>query len=374
MNLSQRKIKVCCFCEIWESGGIESFLYNVITHMDRSMLEIDLVAARLGESIFTKPLQELGVHFYQLSGSTRKIFEDLRIFQKILAERHYDVVHLNAYQGLSLAYLRLARKRGVPKRIAHSHNTALRKSITQPLKMILHRWARKRYVEEATTLWACSKLAAEYLFPESEITKRSYIFIPNGVDMQRFCFDVDTRKKLREKLGFDGKFVIGNVGRLCQQKNQDFLLDVFYEVLKHKTTAVLILVGEGPQRPMLEEKTKQLGIADRVMFYGTTAQVEQLYWVMDVFVMPSQFEGLPVTGVEAQAAGLPCLFSKNITEECAISDKAVFLDLKAGLECWAEKLLKMDKASDARNADDVMNSSFDIQVVAEKIRREWTKE
>ena len=136
--------RICCLCESWASGGIESFFGNVLTRLDSADLEVDIVAARLEASVFTDWLTARGVRFCELSGSMRDVLENHRRFRALLRERHYDVLHLNAYQSLSLAYLHIAKEEGVPVRIAHSHNTGLRKSATRPLKLAVHCWARER--------------------------------------------------------------------------------------------------------------------------------------------------------------------------------------------------------------------------------------
>lgn len=366
--------RVCILCESWESGGIEAFLCNVISHMDRSELEIDIVVARFGKSIFTKPLQELGIQFYQLSGSTQRIWQNYKLFQKLLSERRYDVMHLNACQGLSLTYLKLAQKMGVPVRIAHSHNTALRVSLTKSLKLVIHNWAKTRYTKEATDLWACSKSAAEFLFSKRELDKRGYTFIPNGIDTERFRFNSEMREITRAKLQLEGKFVIGNVGRLCFQKNQVFLLEVFREVLESESESILLLVGDGKDKEKLKKKAAQLGIHDKVIFYETTNQIESLYWAMDVFVFPSRFEGLGIAVVEAQAAGLPVLCSEMIPQEAIITNQIMQLELSAGTKKWAEKLLKMDCSEQISGAAKVVKAGFDVQAVAGKIEAKWRGE
>lgn len=157
--------RICCFCESWESGGIESFLASVYTHADLSELEIDIVTSKLLDSVFTARLEKLGIRFYQLSGSQRRLLTNHAMFRRLLRERHYDVLHINAFQSLSLYYAKLAMQAGVPVRIAHSHNTALRKSPLRWAKMLLHRMGRQHLGHYATALWACSRDAASFLFP-----------------------------------------------------------------------------------------------------------------------------------------------------------------------------------------------------------------
>lgn len=355
------KIKACCFCERWESGGIESFLFNVLTRMDRDRMQIDVVAANLGESVFTEPLEELGVRFFELSGNQRNILENYRRFSLLLEAYRWDVIHLNIFHGLSLLYLHLAEQKGVPVRIAHSHNTALRRSLTYPVKLAIHAWAKKHFTQCATTLWACSENAAKFLFAEKTLKQKGFQLILNGIDVRRFCFDPAVRESTRKKLNLAGQYVVGNVGRLCYQKNQSFLLDVFSELWKQKPDSYLLLVGEGEDRSMLAQKARQLGIAEKVLFYGTTSHVEQLLWAMDAFILPSRFEGLPVTGVEAQATGLPCFFSDTVTERCKFLDSTEFLSLAKPPEYWANRVLEKAAAEDrTAAASAAQDAGFDI--------------
>lgn len=357
--------RICLFCEQWASGGIESFLYNVLTHVDLTGLEVDLVAARLGQSVFTKPLEALGVRFVALSGRRRAPAEDHRRFLALLEARRYDVIHLNLFQSLSLWYAKAAARAGVPIRIAHSHNTALRKSLTRPLKLALHRWGRGRYGAYITHRWACSAQAAEFLFGPG----RDSVFIPNGIDVERFRFDPAGRESARRELGAgEAALVLGSVGRLCCQKNQSFLLDVFAQLRQARPDSLLLLVGQGEDREALEEKARQLGLSSSVVFYGASGQVWRLLWAMDVFLLPSRFEGLPVSLVEAQAAGLPALCSPAVTREAALT-RADFLPLEPPL--WARAILTAKTTDRAAAADAVAAAGFDINAVAARVRETW---
>ena len=361
--------RICCLCESWASGGIESFLCGVLMRLDMSEIEVDIVAAQKSESVFTERLKARGIRFYELSGCMRKVGENHRRFRALLRERNYDVLHLNAFQGLSLAYLRIAREEGVPVRIAHSHNTALRKSLTRPIKQAIHSWAKERYAKDATALWACSKDAAAFLFSAHELDKRGFQFIPNGIDVDRFRFDPVAREAVRCELGLDGKFVVGHIGRLCYQKNQSFLLDVLAEAVKERPESVLLLVGEGEDRPMLEEKARRLGIEDRVLFTGVSKHVERLCWAMDVFAFPSLFEGFGIAVIEARAAGLPVLCSEHVPQEARIAGCRL---LPLDAEIWAEEVMKAHaRAPDGAGA--VREAGFDIQTVAGMVGETYMK-
>jgi len=363
---SLNKTKVCFFCERWESGGIESFLSNVLHCLDLETLQADIVAACLCQSVFTEPLKKLGVRFFELSGDQRNLIQNHKLFSALLETEQYAVVHINAFHGLSLYYARLAMRAGVPMRIAHSHNASLRKSATKPLKLLIHKMAKELYVNDATDLWACSKSAAEFLFPQSALRAKGVEFIPNGIEASRFRFKPEVREQVRAELGLEGNFVIGNVGRLCSQKNQDFLLDVFAQVRRGRPESRLLLVGEGELMGALKVKAKRLGIAREVIFFGVSSHVERLLWAMDVFAFPSRFEGLGIAAVEAQATGLPVLGSECIPDEACVTPRLQRLELKTGPARWAQALLELECGLDGRQTgvDQVRHIGFDINDVS----------
>ncbi len=360
--------KVCIYCQTWESGGIESFLNNVLRHMDFSGLRVDIVVDVLKTSIFTDGLEALGVTFRELSGSSRALAQNYRRFAKLLDEQSYDVVHLNVFQALPLAYLFLAERKGISLRIAHSHNTGLRKSVTRPVKYLLHWTAKKLFTGSATDLWACSTPAAEFLFSKGQMEERPCRFVPNGIDVAKFQFRADIRERARKELGLFNQFVVGSVGRLCGQKNQRFLLDVFAEIARKRPESSLLLVGEGEEAEALRQRAETLGITGRVIFYGVSDRVEALLWAMDVFVLPSLFEGLPVVGVEAQAAGLPVVCSDSIPGQAWVLDRVRTLPLDAGTKAWADTILSLaELPQTGEEAEQVRAAGFDIAKIASQI-------
>lgn len=363
------KRRVCCFCERWGSGGIESFLNNVLCHQDLSSLEIDIAAARLEASIFTEELRQRGIRFYELSGAPQNVYKNSVEFLKLTRTRRYDVVHLNVFHGWSLRYAWLAKRAGVPVVIAHSHNTALRKSPAQPLKLFIHSLSKMIFSGCATDLWACSAPAAEFLFSSKARQKRGFRFVPNGIDTQRFAFNKHSREALRERLNISGAIVIGSVGRLCSQKNQNFLLDALRAVLYREPQARLLLVGDGEEMSALRKKAARLGVLEKVVFYGTTPFIEELLWAMDVFAFPSRFEGLGLAAIEAQAAGLPVVMSEFVPEEARLTEAVRVVPLSSGEEGWADALLggAAEPADRLAGAAGVRNAGFDIADVAGEI-------
>lgn len=367
--------KVCIYCQTWESGGIEAFLNNILQHMDLSNLQIDIVMDVLKESVFTGGLRALGITFRELSGSQRNLIQNYRRFAKLLNEQDYDVLHLNVFQALPLAYLSLAKRKGILLRIAHSHNTMLRKSRTRLLKLGVHKLASCFFAKYASDLWACSSDAAKFMFPAALLGERKFQFIPNGIDLCRFQFDAVEREKIRKQLHLEKAFVIGNVGRFCFQKNQSFLLDIFAQVYAQDASARLLLVGEGEMLAKLKERAERLFISNAVIFYGITPHVEKLLWAMDVFVFPSVFEGLGIVAIEAQAAMLPTICSDGVPREALSSNLARQIPLAAPAEQWAQTILAVrNRPSGSNSVEQLMDNGFDIRQVSSSIEKIYLSE
>jgi len=359
--------KICVFCETWSTGGIEAFLCRLLNQMDKSDLQIDLVAAKIDKgSVFTPVLEKSDVRMLQLSGSKIRWFSNIRKFQKLLNEQEYDVVHLNAFQGLQLVYLWLAKRAGVPVRIAHSHGSDLRKSPVRWCKLLLHRIGKMLFEHAATVRWACSGSAADFMFGQGSGAS----MIPNGISVEQFRFCPERREAVREELGLTNRFVIGSVGRLQYDKNQSFLLDVLAEMLPRCPESVLLLVGDGPARQELQNKATALGVADQVIFYGISDHPEELLWSMDAFAFPSLSEGLGIVSVEAQAAGLPVICSEHIPEEAKVTTLFHRVPLTKGAAAWAEALVLSvgSGPNRAASAELVRRVGFEIADVAELVR------
>ena len=362
------KRKICVFCETWESGGIESFLTNVLLRLDMNCFSVDLVAAELKDSVFTERLEKHGVLFRQLSGNIRNIRKNRSIFRALLSRQKYDVLHLNIYQGLSMCYAAEAKKAGVPVRIIHSHNTALRKSLGRPAKLAIHNFAKRYYASAGTRFLACSADAAKFMYPLSIIKDQSFSVVPNGISTKRFQFCEEERSRFRNQLGLQGKFVVGHIGRLCYQKNQSFLLEVFAELAKLRPDSKLLLIGNGEDEGALRQKAQRLGITDDVIFYGSTATPEKTLWAMDVFVFPSHFEGLGIVAIEAQASGLPVICSEAIPAEAFLTCTISRLALMAGASVWARSIAACKKANHREKAAaGVRQAGFDIEDVSTRM-------
>ncbi len=359
------KTRVCCFLEQWESGGIESFLNAVLQNIDLECLEVDIVVSKLGESIFTNGLKAKGVNFIQLSGRTRS-FKNYRMFKRLLEEKKYHTVHFNLFHSFALYYVKLARRAGVPVRLAHAHNTDLRRSATKRLKLIINSISRRLWRNEMTRTLSCSDAAAQFIFGRSadEIVK-------NGIHPEKFVYSSGDKEKIRNRLGLGNCPLFGHVGRLCWQKNQEFLLSAHKKVLEKLPDARLLLVGEGDILPSLREKAVGLGIEESVIFYGVSTEIPALMSAMDVFLFPSNMEGLGIVAIEAQASGLPTLCSDRVPHEAFITSLASSMALEDGEEKWAERAVEIYQNAEKRRSrfDEICAQGYDIKSTAAQMKK-----
>ena len=361
------KRKVCCFLEKIELGGIESFLTEVLLHCDLKDLQIEIVAAKIWENPYTDILKSIGVKFTELSGRLRSP-KNFSLFKNLLSENKYDVIHFNIFHGLAFKYVRIAESAGVPVRIVHAHGAGLRQSKTRFLKLILHRICRFIYSKAPTHRLACSNTAARFLFGKAPAT-----VIRNGIRTENFRFSSEARSEMRDRLGLDEETLLCHIGRMSEEKNQWFAIDVFNEYRKIDPNSHLALAGDGPMRELYEKYAEDLGIKESVTFLGNVKNTNELLSAADFFIFPSIVEGLGIAAVEAQASGLYALCSDSLPPEAKITDRFLSLPITEP-EVWAQELEKLSPPTEReRYADTVRACGFDISDTAAEIGRLYTE-
>ena len=324
-------------------GGVYSLVRRVIRKKPDDMT-IDIACiAHFEEEAHIKALAKYGTTVHYIGTDGPKItrpFQYKKNLVKLLEEEHYDVVHIHGDTAYLLRiFASAAKKAGVPKIILHSHAAGVDGKM-RFLKSLLHKMLRRSLVLYGTEFVSCSDVASEWMFPN--IDKEDIIKIHNGVSTAAFHFDPAVRERVRDELDVpDGTMLIGHVGRFNYQKNHTFILDVLAEMMVKKPHTTLLLIGKGPKEKEIKQDAAAYGLSRNIIFYGTTNKVNEMMMAMDAFILPSHFEGLPVVGVEAQAAGLPTFFSDQITEEAKIIDTVEFLPITKDAEVtWAERIRK----------------------------------
>ena len=363
--------KVCIYCEKWGSGGIESFIVNTLEHMDRTSIKVDIVVSCIISDLFINRLNDLQISIHELSGQTCDFFGNYRKFCDELKTKKYDVVHINAYVATTSLFAVAARQRGVKKVIIHSHNSNLRKSWLRPLKLVVHNICKHSLMYYATDFWACSRKAEEFMFPKS-VNSKEVAIVPNGIDTERFAFNEQIRTQERKRLGVTEKIVIGNIGRISDQKNQEFLIDIFESIHRKAEDTVLLVIGDGDIGE-LKAKVTLAGIADEVIFYGPSSHVESLLNAMDIFVFPSKFEGFGIVAVESQCNGLNTFCSSAVPGDVSVTSLCHKIPLTLSAAEWAEHILNSNiKINRDGYAKQVKESGYDIVQTSKWIQCEYT--
>lgn len=320
-----------------EIGGSQAMIMNLYEKIDRKQLQFDFIVDHPEQTYFLKKIETLGGKVYFMPTFKGVNVTEIKHAWNQFFKEHpeYKILHSHVRSYASL-YIPIAKKHGV-KTIIHSHSTSNGSGITSIVKRIMQ--YPLRY--QADYLMACSNESGRWLYGKKACLKDNYFFLPNAIDTEKYRYSEDVANNYRAELGLAGKFVIGHVGRFHEAKNHMFLLEVFADVAKRRPDAMLLLVGDGDLRSSIEEKIKELQIEDRVILAGSRADVAEIMSAMDVFVFPSLYEGLPVTVVEAQAAGLHCVISNRITEDVDISELVERLPIN-NTESWTERILSMD--------------------------------
>lgn len=341
-------------------GGLESMIMNYYRHIDREKVQFDFLVHRQERAAFDDEIESLGGRIYRLPRLVPWSKSYLTALNQFFEEHpEYKIVHVHQ-DCLSSVILKVAAQHNIPVRIAHSHNSSQDKNLKYPVKL----WYKRFIPQYATNLFACGKDAGDWMFGGA-----SYQIINNAIDVAAYTYDPTKRQEMRRQLGLENDFTIGHVGRFNQPKNHPFLIDIFAALLKKEPNAVLLLVGGGEGMSQIREKAQKLGIAEHVHFLGVRSDVADLMQAMNVFVFPSLYEGLPVTMVEAQAAGLPCIISDKVPPECILTEGLVdVLPLSAEPEIWAAKILEKKNLPRTDHRNEIAAHGFDITTEAVKLQ------
>ena len=340
-------------------GGVEAVVMNYYRHIDHSKVQFDFLVDSDSTLVPRDEIESLGGRVFEIP--------PYRELQRLYKQEGWNIVHSHI-NALSVFPLRAAKKAGVPVRIAHSHSTSGKGEFAKNVVKGFLKLFSTRY---PTDLAACTEYAGKWLFGSSHFT-----VFNNAIDLSSFSFNRSIRDEQRAGLGAqDDTLVLGNIGRFIPQKNQLFLLDVFKAVYAQNPDSILVICGDGKLRPQAEEKARSLGIASAVRFLGQISNVQDVYQALDLFVLPSLYEGLGMVAIEAQVSGLPCICSERVPNEGALSGRCSFVPLSAGIEGWSNAILTT--RTDVVNRSDPQASlgleSYDIFRAAPKLEEYYLK-
>lgn len=361
-------IRVAHIVGKWVGGGVEAVVMNYYRHIDHKKIQFDFICDNDSTNIPYEEIEKLGGRVI-LIPPYQKIFQYQKELKKIFKENNYKIVHSHI-NTLSVFPLLAAWCARVPVRIAHSHSTTNKKEKKKNLMKQVLRPFSKVF---ANNYICCSELAGRWLFGNKIYEKGKVFLLNNAIDLDKFKYDEKVRIAKRKELGIKkNQIVIGHIGRFVQQKNHEGLIDIFNEVHKQNKNAILLLAGQGPLTGIIKEKVKKLELEDSVIFLGQRNDANELYQAFDIFLLPSLYEGLPVVGVEAQASGLLCILSSDMTKETKVLKTTTFIDLKESSEQWANIILEKYKSyKRIDTTKEISKNGFNIKKEADKLEKKY---
>ncbi len=364
-----------CFGEPILSGGQESFVFNTIQHIKDSSIEIDAytpysveneyylsLLSKRGGSIYSENLP------FNPGGLRLGIIWPL---MKFLKSHHYDVVHIHSGSISVLAFASFAAKlSGVHRIIVHSHATGMHKT----LKYRMTKLVLTPMLDVCPThYFACSAQAGAWKYSKN-VVKNKLVIVNNGVDLAKYQFSEESRLRIREKLSLESSnIVIGHVGRFSEEKNQAFLVSIMKALVQLSPEYRLLFVGDGELKQRIMDRVQESGLNDYVLFVGNVTNVNEYMAAMDVIALPSFHEGLPIVGIEAQAAGLHMIASSNVPSELNITKTMTYIDLNDN-ERWIEQLMLKENHSRFDKSAIISDHGYDIKKTAGLLRKAYLGE
>lgn len=351
--------------DILRRGGIESCMMNYYRYISHDKIHIDFALQGYEKGVYDDEIIAGGSRIYHLEKPGKHLVAYKKQLIELFSTGKYQIVHAHC-DAMNCRIMRLAKVCKVPIRIAHSHNT--QHIVTSRLKHLFYEYCRRRVAGYATECWACSGAAGKWLFGNSR-----YRIIPNAVEIERFAFDEKKRTDIRRKYGInEDEIILGHVGRFDYQKNHDFLIGLLQELLKSGTRQYrLLLVGEGIRYSTIQDMVNRFGLEGRVVFTGGVSDPEKYYNAMDLFLMPSLFEGYPLVVSEAEANGLHCIASEYISDE--VNKVEMTERLPLDLTKWCQRIAEVDCRRSANAGERLRQCGFDINDSAQKVEKEYIR-
>ena len=353
----RKKIKIVHFVSGLISGGAEQMIYNYCKLFDPNKYEF--VIAYQHEPVITckEKFDSIGIKTIRITARSENFVKNIIDGFKVIRYEKPDIVH--AHMNLvNFCALIPAFFCGVDVRICHSH---IAENATNFMYNVFAFFCKKISTLFATDYFACGYEAGEFYYGKKYMKKGKVKLIKNAIDFADYIYDPILDKRFREKYKLSGELVIGHIGRFSYQKNHERLIEIFYQIYKKKKDTKLILIGSGSLENKIREQVQKCGLEERVLFLGNIRDTKSAYSAMDIFVLPSRFEGLPVVAIEAQVAGLPCVFSSTIDKSCDLTGLIQFCDLEMDDQYWANIILEWHKSYNKNYDRSHLEDEYDIK-------------
>lgn len=339
-------------------GGIETFIINLYRNIDKNKFQFDFIDMTKNGICYKDEIERMGGKIYKVTPRKESIIKNKNELRKIIIENNYKIMHFHLNTLSYVTPIIIAQNLKNIKIIIHSHNQWKGKNIKT---LFLDKINRCRIKKDKIIKLACSDVAGKWIFKNEK-----FQIIDNGIDLEKFAFSEDKRQKIRKELNIDEDcVVIGHVGAFREQKNHNYLIDIFNEYLKNNSNAMLLLIGEGNLKNEIQEKVNTLKITNKVKFLGLRNDTDYLYSSMDYFIFPSFFEGLPIAMIEAQASGVNCIASNKITDEVCINNNVKLIDINKKPNEWASEIKSLSDLSKRK----IINKNLNKYNLKETIKK-----
>ena len=356
-------------------GGLETFAMNMYRSIDRTKIQFDFLLTQVSGGDYEEEAKSLGANIFYLPPRNKGVRAYHKALDTFFKNNHEYIAiheHISSLTSIDPAYY--AMKYGIPVRIFHAHSSAIQKSIRfHWLHTLLHYINKPKVRRYATHYLGCSDKAIDWVYNYTGVRSKA-IMINNGIDCEQYSYNDHIRNEVRQEFGInDSDFLIGHVGRFIPLKNQDFLVTILQYIKKSKPSSKLILIGDGETLDAIKKRTIREGLSESVIFTGVRSDVARLMQAMDVFVMPSWFEGLPVSLIEAQAAGLPIVASDTISHDSDVTGIIHFKSLNDSAEEWANTIIEWaEELQRPDRLDKIKSAGFDSKTTVKQLENIYT--
>ncbi len=340
-------------------GGVETFLMNYYRNIDKDKIQFDFINM-YDKICFEDEILKLGAKVYKIPNVKKNPVGYYKTLKNIIIKNSYEIIHINMLSVANILPVFAARRAKVKHIIVHSHNTNTPQGL---LRKLLDRLNKRIVLKYATDLFACSEIAGNWMFGKEPTVK----IIHNAVEVEKFKFNQNIRNQMRKKMKIEDNFVIGHVGRFSEQKNHELLIEIFKRFSKDNQNATLLMIGEGELKSQIKEKVKKYGLQDKTVFLEPVGNVNDYFQAMDLFLLPSKFEGLPVVAVEAETNGLPVITSNTVSRELPIKELTSYCPLD-DIEYWNSQMIQ-NKIQRKDRTIDITLANYNIKEEVKKLEK-----
>ena len=356
------KILIIITTEFVSYGGLTTVMMNYYRNLDRNQFQVDFASTNYKlEKKIRNELDERGSKYYFLGNRKKNPFLYMRKLRDVIKDNNYDAVHVNSNSATATIELLIAKKCKVKKRIVHNHTSKCN-------HLFLHKMMYPLFKRLYTDAIACSSKAGEWIYKDGK-----YEILKNGIEVERFRYNECNRNIIRKKYNIDDEcLLLGHVGKIYEPKNHMFLVKVFSEYHKKNSNSKLLLVGDGGLRKQVENLVSLLDVKESVIFAGMQSEVNKYLSAFDIFLFPSIWEGMPLSLIEAQASGLPCIVSDAIDVNVKVTESLIMLPIN-NIDAWVEEInntiIPQRISHSSRNIRDIQYAGYDTMQGVKQLER-----